>query len=140
MTTVFKWTVCKDADEIEAFFRSRLPAIRMAARVCGYAIGVHGSMRRDMDLIAVPWAERFLPKEILAGAIGVAACGMSQPGDSYVWEQKPMGRIATSFAICWTEEHKPGNGHIDLSIVGLPRNDQSAEETLSQPDPTQEQP
>ena len=116
----FKWTVCKDADEIEAFFKSRMSAIREAAKGCGYAVGLHGSMRRDLDLIAVPWSEKFLPKEALAIAIHKAACGIAQPEDTYAWEQKPMGRVATSFPICWTEELKLSNGHIDLSVVGLP--------------------
>ena len=116
----FKWTVCKDADEIEAFFKSRMPAIREAAKGCGYAVGLHGSMRRDLDLIAVPWSEKFLSKEDLAVAIHKAACGIAQPKETYVWEQKPLGRVATSFPICWTEELKLSNGHIDLSVVPLP--------------------
>lgn len=29
--------------------------IRVTAEKCGYAIGVHGSLARDIDLIAVPW-------------------------------------------------------------------------------------
>lgn len=38
----------------------RLPDIRLIwklAREVGYAVGVHGSLVRDFDLIAVPWAE-----------------------------------------------------------------------------------
>lgn len=116
----FKWTVCKDADAIEAFFNSRMSAIREAAKGCGYAVGLHGSMRRDLDLIAVPWSEMFLPKGTLAAAIHKAACGFAQQEESYSWEQKPNGRVATSFPICSTEELKLSNGHIDLSIVGLP--------------------
>jgi len=31
--------------------------IRKAAREVGYAIGVHGSQERDLDLIAAPWTD-----------------------------------------------------------------------------------
>lgn len=38
----------------------KLPDFRLiweVARGCGYAIGLHGSMKRDVDLIAVPWTD-----------------------------------------------------------------------------------
>ena len=31
--------------------------IRKLARQVGYAVGVHGSLKRDFDLIAVPWTD-----------------------------------------------------------------------------------
>lgn len=37
-----------------------LPDFRLiwrVARECGYAVGLHGSMKRDCDMIAVPWTE-----------------------------------------------------------------------------------
>lgn len=34
---------------------SLLPALTRAAKSNGYALAVHGSMRRDLDLVAVPW-------------------------------------------------------------------------------------
>ena len=37
-----------------------LPDFRLiwkVARECGYAVGLHGSMKRDCDLIAVPWTD-----------------------------------------------------------------------------------
>lgn len=123
----FTWTRVSTIDEMEAFYLSRLPAIREAARLCGYAIGLHGSQRRDFDLIAMPWRENAYGKEALAKAIHNAACGMHN--EKYQWEQKPAGRWATSFPICWTEFHyksgEPrmiGGGHIDLSIME-PRNE-----------------
>lgn len=35
--------------------------IRVAAREVGYAIGVHGSQERDLDLIAAPWTDDAIP-------------------------------------------------------------------------------
>ena len=117
------WFICESIDEMEEFYKSRLPAIREAAKKHGYAIGVHGSMRRDLDLIAVPWGGVYTTASILAEAIQVAACGINQHG--YSWEHKPLGRIATSFPICWSPPTESGtlvinSGHIDLSVMGYP--------------------
>lgn len=112
-----EWYEAKDRDDLEAFFRSRLPAIREAAREHGYAIGLHGSMRRDLDLIAAPWREGAADKDVLAHAIAMAACGITRDGP-YQWEQKPLGRVATSLSCCWPRWfNEAGAGHIDLSIV-----------------------
>jgi len=114
-----EWFQAQSRDELQAFFTSRLPAIREAARDQGYAIGVHGSMRRDLDLIATPWRDGAADVDMLAHAIAMAACGISRDGN-YDWEAKPMGRIATSIPCCWATWHnEPGTGHIDLSVTPL---------------------
>jgi hypothetical protein len=35
----------------------KLPRIRTAAKELGYAIALHGTLTRDLDLLAVPWIE-----------------------------------------------------------------------------------
>lgn len=111
------WFKAKDRDQLQAFFSSRLPAIREAAQACGYAIGVHGSMRRDMDLIAAPWRDGASDKDALAHAIANAACGITRSGP-YEWESKPLGRMAASIPCCWPEWYgEAGAGHIDLSVT-----------------------
>lgn len=117
----FEWVHIKNRDELEQFFISILPKIREAAKKCGYAIGVHGSLRRDLDLIATPWIEEHTDKDSLANSIMKAACGLER--SEHKWEAKPLGRMATCFPICWTGWHNPdesqilSNGHIDLSVV-----------------------
>ena len=37
--------------------RILLPALREIARQHGYALAVHGSLERDIDLVAIPWRE-----------------------------------------------------------------------------------
>jgi len=113
------WFMAKSVDEMRAFFLSRLPAIREAAQGCGYAIGVHGSERRDFDLIAVPWRDGCDSPDALARAIAIAACGLMRQG-AYEWETKPLGRLAVSLPICWCErwaDDMAGAGHIDLSVM-----------------------
>jgi hypothetical protein len=114
-TQPFRWVQIHNKDEVEAFYRSILPTIRTAAREIGWAIGEHGSFRRDMDLIAVPWAIEHADKDELAGAIQRAACGIQN--SVFKWESKSPWRSATSFPVCWTEWNEPNAGHIDLSVI-----------------------
>lgn len=39
---------------VDTFLSEALPGMQLAARGCGYALAVHGSLARDIDLIAVP--------------------------------------------------------------------------------------
>lgn len=111
----FKWTTVDTKEAIEAFYLSILPKIKEAARECGYAIGVHGSLRRDLDLIAIPWIEASADKERLVRSVHRAACGLEM--QNYSWEKKPMGRMATCFPVCFPTWNEPSLGHIDLSVV-----------------------
>ena len=113
-----KWHQCNNIDEMQAFYESILPAVRQAAKYCGYAVGVHGTMRRDLDLIAVPWQQTHTSPDALAVEIQKAATG-GIFAKSRQWEKKPCGRIATSLAVCWIgwPDAVDGTGHIDLSVM-----------------------
>lgn len=110
-----KWKKIYTTEEQELFYLGVLPSIRAAARVLGFGIGVHGSLRRDLDLIAVPWVEKHSTPDALAKAVQYAACGIHS--EVVTWTAKPCGRIATSLPICWTEDKRPSSGHIDLSVM-----------------------
>lgn len=114
------WFMAHSIDEMQEFFMSRLPAIREAARKHGYAIGLHGSARRDFDLMAMPWREGAARPDVLASAVQLAACGIT--AEKFFWEKKPLGRFATSMCICWTDHSEQfagmlSVGHIDLSLI-----------------------
>ena len=115
----FSWVEVHSIEEMTAFFLSKLPAIRAVARELGYGIGQHGSLKRDFDLMAMPWREDHATKDELAAAIQKAACGIVN--EKYSWTKKPCGRTATSFPICWPEwENCHGIislGCLDLSIM-----------------------
>lgn len=78
-----------------------LPIVRQAARACGYAIASHGSMMRDLDLVAVPWTEDASEPEELVRTVldALNARPEWQPfyaKDRAHWSIKPHGRVATS--------------------------------------------
>jgi hypothetical protein len=119
-----EWFDARTLDEMQAFYMARLPSIREAAKEHGYAIGLHGSTRRDFDLMAMQWRDDASDKDTLAHAIAVAACGITRDG-AFQWATKPSGRFAVSLPICWTDHanpdfDKPSMGHIDLSIIEQP--------------------
>lgn len=98
-------------DPVEGWEDPALPdfgAIFATARTCGYSVGLHGSMKRDVDLIAAPWTEEATDAETLIRAIAetLNARVMVDPP-----ERKPHGRIGVTMQIDgW---FKP----IDLSVM-----------------------
>lgn len=102
-------------------FVSMLPALTRAAKSKGYALAVHGSMRRDLDLVAVPWTDEAAPAQEVVDAIIAASGGFllereTAPGHPEKWPgtrdpaQKPHGRLAWSI-------HLGGGPYIDLSVM-----------------------
>lgn len=74
--------------------------IRKVGRQFGYAIAVHGTLARDIDLVAIPWTEEAVDAEILVEA--VAALVKAHEGGSFGFidkdcpRAKPHGRRAWS--------------------------------------------
>lgn len=82
--------------------------IRELAKEIGYAIAVHGSQERDLDLIAAPWSDEALKRnyrevmEYIAGGLGANLVEV---------EWKPLGRRACTIQM--DGYFKP----IDLSVM-----------------------
>lgn len=91
---------------------TKLPDFRKIwaiGRGCGYAIGLHGSMKRDVDLIAAPWTDDAMPAHALVSEL-IKQLPCAQIGET---EQKPQGRIAI------TLQQDGRFKHLDLSIMPL---------------------
>lgn len=73
-----RWLASDLPGDREAHYAAILPDMRAAARRLGYALAVHGSMRRDFDVVAVPWADTHASPSTLAQAMEEAACGASR--------------------------------------------------------------
>lgn len=93
-----------------------LPSMRRAALEAGYALTVHGSLNRDIDLVAIPWVEHgvWTPDalaEAIAGAIrGVTGRCNNRSG---AWTEKPHGRVARTLMV-WCGQN---TADLDLSIM-----------------------
>jgi hypothetical protein len=57
------------ADGKAAFYACIYGDIRKAAMDCGWALGLHGSLASDMDIMAMPWTEDARPVEEMIQAL-----------------------------------------------------------------------
>ena len=98
--------------ELKRYYSSIIPTIREVARECGYAIAIHGSMTRDLDIMAMPWVEKAKAPETLATEIMKKLCGHSYMRT--YWKEhkygKPHGRLTYTIPV-------KQNAYIDLSVM-----------------------
>ncbi len=109
------------------YVRVLLPALREIARRHGYALAVHGSLKRDIDLIACPWrdgacdatalaGELFRASELITGYAtwpsGWSAMSAFDPPSGALPnpEKKPHGRLGWMIFLS-------GGPYIDLSVM-----------------------
>lgn len=98
-----------------------IEAARIAGRKHGYAIGVHGSLLRDVDLVACPWTDAAADPETLARAVAAELNGGDS--DRKTWRYhlagegslKPHGRMA--YVIHFWPGQDFGPTYIDLSVM-----------------------
>ncbi|AZP72829.1 hypothetical protein EJJ20_29950 [Pseudomonas poae] len=83
------------------------PGLAEIARANGYALAVHGSLARDMDLIAVPWIDSPSSPGAVIAAIE-SAYGIRRIGDLTA---APHGRMVQTIGIQF------GECFIDLSFM-----------------------
>lgn len=86
-----------------------LTLIWKLAREVGYAVGVHGSLKRDCDLIAAPWTSEAVGNAELVEHLCAGLNARIVGGPEY----KPHGRVAVNLQI--DGYFKP----LDLSIMPL---------------------
>lgn len=86
------------------------PELAEVARRHGYALAVHGSLARDLDLIAVPWVEEAgEPQAVVDEILGKWAVTLIGEGAA----KKPHGRIAYTLSCGW--------GHCAIDLQFMPR-------------------
>lgn len=108
---------------IAGAFAFMLPLLQEKVRPLGYALAVHGSMNRDLDLIAVPWDGGAVAPasdvwRVIFDTVSPYRSSLKQWGP----EKKPHGRIS------WIIPLHAG-ASIDLSVMPRKRN-QSKESKL----------
>ncbi len=111
-----------DFGSLVCIYAQILPRIRAAGKTLGYAIAIHGSMARDLDLLAAPWIADAAGAEELVAAVAEAVHGfvigdVTARGTVETPTLQPHGR--RSWNICWG-----GKPMIDLSV--MPREGEAA--------------
>lgn len=104
---------------VACVYAAVLPALRERARELGYALGLHGSLVRDMDLIAAPWVAEAVSSDELAEALQAVLGGWVGPesGKVLTWAElqkcsKPHGR--TAYTLRWGGDELL---FVDLSVM-----------------------
>lgn len=90
-------------------YLASLPRLIEVARQHGYALCVHGSLVRDLDLVAVPWTDEAGAPEDLVASVA-EACGGVFVNNGERPAQKPHGRLAWSI-------HTGAEMYLDLSVM-----------------------
>lgn len=104
-----------------------LPRLRACARAMGYALGLHGSIARDFDLITVPWVEKVAApidlahalRDVVQDTLGYEVAVGYCPSQA----KKPHGREGFSIHLVPPDDMTVGNDgftsspYIDLAII-----------------------
>lgn len=119
-------------------YKSLIGPLRDTARKLGYALGVHGTLKRDIDLIACPWTSSAVSARVLARAVQAVArrvVGFAEPNpieikrssnpkyfrDGLAGYVEGFGRITAKphGRRCWTFYLTPSfdGPYIDLSVM-----------------------
>lgn len=90
------------------------------AQSMGYALCVHGSMERDLDIALIPWVESAEPAELVIAAIKRSCRGFLYPrGYDAEYEDKPHGRRAWSFYLDYAGFNTREGPYLDISVMPL---------------------
>ena len=124
------WKDIHTKAELKRCYLSYLPFLMKLAQRHGYALALHGSCERDLDLIAVPWVPKACAPESLVMSIQEAFTGYASSRGYWKEEakrgdQKPFGRKAYIIPIAVLAEDFEGvslgypqhHAIIDLSIT-----------------------
>lgn len=93
-------------------YAAMYPLLCEVARAHGYALAVHGTLQRDMDLVAIPWTEDAATPEVLVAAMRKRGQWFEFDADVYPPSNKPHGRRAWTIPLM-------GEQFIDLSVMPL---------------------
>lgn len=94
-----------------AFYATIWPEIRQAALNCGWALGLHGSLANDMDIMAMPWTEEAKSAEEMIQAI--SDCFTENPfkkEHDIPCYNKPNNRVVYTISI-WADFY------LDINVI-----------------------
>jgi hypothetical protein len=110
-------TIEKPGPRPAAAYAAIYPILVEAVRPLGYALTLHGSMNRDMDLVAVPWVEDAAKPELVAETIREQLDGFTG-WDNEPGKLRPHGRRGWLIWFNGTKDVPLGGGAcVDLSIM-----------------------
>lgn len=93
------------------FYASMWEDLKKAATNCGWALGLHGSLNSDMDIMAMPWTENAVSPEELISELCKCFTGYEElRRDVIVSQNKPNNRLVYTLPI-WADFY------LDINII-----------------------
>lgn len=92
------------------FYACHLAELRQIAIDHGYTLAIHGSMLRDLDLIAVAWIDKPKPHAEMIDKMLESIGGIMTDAHLPKPNEKPHGRLVYTLLI-W------GNWFLDISVI-----------------------
>jgi hypothetical protein len=88
----------------------------------GYNLVLHGSMNRDLDLIAIPWQDKVKPHDKMIKAFAKFLGGKLMLWGKLEYTNKPHGRMAYVINLNRGEknkEYKDLQYYLDISVMPI---------------------
>lgn len=95
------------------FYAAMWEDLRNAALDCGWALALHGSLKSDMDIMAMPWVEEAKPVEEMIKALSdcfTESDFIMKDHHTKPYYGKPHGRIVYTLSI-WADFY------LDVSVM-----------------------
>jgi len=91
------------------FYAAIWDDLRQSALDRGWALALHGSLKSDMDIMAMPWVENAAPVEDMI--IGLKGCFTDADCIAIEVSQKPNNRVVYTLSI-WADFY------LDINVIG----------------------
>lgn len=112
----------RHAGKTKALYDKLIGPLREVAQAHGYALAVHGTLVRDIDLIACPWTRQATEPHVLATAIGEKVRELNggigfqleAENSAYFLAGCPGAKAHQRLGWVW---HLGGGPYIDLSVM-----------------------
>ncbi len=95
-----------------AFYACILEDLKKAAYDCGWALGLHGSLSHDMDIMAMPWTEDATSSDDMVMHLSDMCFGESPFHILCSKDEKPHNRVVYTIPI-WEEIY------LDISVINF---------------------
>ena len=103
------------------FYAALYPQLRQVARGHGYALALHGSLTKDLDVVAIPWTEHASSQVELVKALVDASGGHLLHTGSRIVDgvaaRVPAGCPRPHGRTSWTIMLNGRAGYIDLAVM-----------------------
>ena len=94
-----------------AFYASIYDDLKNAAIKCGWALGLHGSLQSDMDIMAMPWTEGAKPVDEMIQALSDCFTDNPWKGHHIIPHyDKPNNRVVYTMSI-WAD------WYLDINVI-----------------------